>query len=230
MDTIQASQDQIATRSTTPAGRRPSSDAYVGSSGQTGQTGIGISNATVNTTTGDLMITYSNSATPVDVGHVVGSSGQTGQTGIGISNATVNATTGDLMITYSNSSTAVDVGHVVGPTGQTGASGASVTSYGAPLYVESVTLSPYTNIDWYITHGYAQQYCSNLTQLQNDADVANMVALFNSLPCMAAICHGAYAAQPLFAQSSGVSYSPATITVQCEYTAATEPTLINPSP
>ena len=28
MDTIEASQDQIATRSTTQAGRRPSSDAY----------------------------------------------------------------------------------------------------------------------------------------------------------------------------------------------------------
>jgi len=110
-----------------------------GATGATGNTGVGISTATI--TSGNLIITLSNTAT-INVGTVVGTTGNTGATGptgptgntgatgatgatgnTGVSISTANIVSNNLIITLSNTAT-INVGTVVGTTGATGATGA----------------------------------------------------------------------------------------------------------
>jgi hypothetical protein len=101
----------------------------VGAQGPQGNAGVSVTNA--DATSGNLIITLSNSST-IDAGNVVGPQGPQGNVGpqgdgnAGVSSATVNGS-GNLVITL-NDSTTIDAGNVKGPQGDQGEAGVGITS------------------------------------------------------------------------------------------------------
>jgi len=100
-----------------------------GNAGNDGSDGVSITNA--DATSGNLIITLSDSST-VDAGNIVGPQGATGATGpqgdgnAGISSASIDGSS-NLILTL-NDSTTVDAGNVKGDKGDTGDTGVGITS------------------------------------------------------------------------------------------------------
>jgi hypothetical protein len=102
-----------------------------GVQGPAGNTGVSITAA--NVISGNLVLTFSNSAT-VDAGAVVGANGANGTNGSngaaganGVSITAANVVSGNLVLTFSNTST-LNVGTVVGANGANGTNGSNGTN------------------------------------------------------------------------------------------------------
>ena len=100
-----------------------------GSDGANGKDGIGITNATLNTS-GELVLSFSNGSS-LNLGSIIGSKGDTGaagsngKDGVGIQNAAID-TNGKLTISLTNGTT-LDLGNIKGADGKNGENGVSVT-------------------------------------------------------------------------------------------------------
>jgi len=108
----------------------PGRSGSPGSSGEPGQSGRGVAAASVDSVSGDLLLTYTDGATQ-DVGHVVGNQGANGTDGKpGRSVTSVDkSSTGHLIVTYDDGTTQ-DVGPL--PTGPTCPTGYTLTTRQAP--------------------------------------------------------------------------------------------------